>query len=240
MAKDNAARKDLAAAGWQSPPDPSRWYEAVDQLVLQLMRTASLAPMSKLVIEGSDYALENEILWRDVKHEDDEEPMRRPFKAAPLERMHAAPKQPLELYQYVAGCRWRMDWHLSQISPLSAIDYSRGAMFMTEAALKQAAKGYVAGIDGPAMAGVLRGVKSTPDTRLDAQQRVGEALRNLDSVSGWICLKLIGEEYPVTSLARMLNRDERYVNGRVRDMLDGLAKHYGMMAQARGRQRPNE
>lgn len=219
--------------------------EILDSTIDRLMKTAPLSASARICLEGNTMHIEGGFAgWGGVEgveiaSESDHphtQPVEVGFRAvqtSPLEALFHSKRNPLELYQYLAGCRFRMDWHLSQISPLGAVDYARGAMYVTEAMQRHAADGYVPGIDGPALASALQGVKATPEHKIDAMARVGAALKNLAKDRAWLARKWVGEEWPIVACARHLGCDERVVNWSVRRMLDELAQHYRLASIAR-------
>lgn len=216
-------------------PEPRRPREdpgaALEHAIERAMRVAALSPSARICLEGNVRHVEAV----ELPAEGDAEPevAFRNVLTAPLEALFHSKRNPLELYQYLAGCRFRMDWHLSQISPLGAIDYTRGSMYVTEAMQKHAAGGYIPGIDGPAMASMLRGVHATSDQKIDAMDRLGAAVESLAKDRAWMAEKWIGEEWPIVAMARHLSIDERVVNWSVRRMLDELAHHYRIKAGRR-------
>lgn len=210
---------------------PESVEEAMEQAIARLIATAKLSPLSKITMEGHSFH------YAKIRHEDEDGnwlpfEMKKVSHAAPLEALLAS-TNPITDVQYLAGLRWRMDWSASQISSLGAIDYTQAATYATEWMLSHEMPA-----SGPRLAGTLRRAVSNPsDRKLDAMKRLGDAVAAIGPTSSWFARKLIGEEISINAASTMLGVDKRYTTQRLRETLDDLARHYGMMGAARQRKR---
>ena len=220
----------------ERPQEPRRPREdpgaALEHAIEAAMRVSALTPSARICLEGHVMHVQAVELPGDDGSDEPEVGFRN-INTAPLEALFHSKRNPLELYQYLAGCRFRMDWHLSQIGPMGAVDYTRGSMYVTDALQRHQAQGYIPGIDGPALAAALRAANPTPDSTIDAMDRLGAAIDALAKDRAWMALKWIGEEWPIVAMAKHLSCDERVVNWSVRRMLDELASHYRLRAGRR-------
>lgn len=220
----------------ERPQEPRRPREdpgaALEHAIEAAMRVSALTPSARICLEGHVMHVQAVELPGDDGSDEPEVGFRN-INTAPLEALFHSKRNPLELYQYLAGCRFRMDWHLSQIGPMGAVDYTRGSMYVTDALQRHQAQGYIPGIDGPALAAALRAANPTPDSKIDAMDRLGAAIDALAKDRAWMALKWIGEEWPIVAMAKHLSCDERVVNWSVRRMLDELASHYRLRAGRR-------
>jgi len=197
--------------------------DAVDELdgmIAALMEGREATKAERLWMDGHDFQLAKVTI-----PETDNERAVRNIRGAPLEQIYHRKRNPIELYQYVAGTRYRMDWYQSQLSPMRAVDIEATAIFIT----KEVANATNNPLNGQRMAVSGQSVKrvsTIPDSRLDALRRLGDVTASLSNFDGWLARAFIGEERSVPQIAKHMDRDERYVGERVREMLTALAAFY--------------
>lgn len=216
----DAARTLLDEDAWDEPPEERDFIQSMDQAIMASVLRSHLNPWSQVTLSGDTFELHR------AEQSADHDAEFRATHTSPLEAMYSYAKRPLEEFQYLAGCRFRVDWHLSRLSPLGAIDYAQAATYAVDDVLK--AKG---AIEGPKLSKVLRTVRNPSDSKLDAIKRLGDLFNHIGGVSYYLADKVIGEERSVTQIARVMGKNERYMNERFRECLDDLAGHYKLCAR---------
>lgn len=199
----------------------------IEKIIAYLLQTNKLSLSTRVALEGHVFNI-----GRDKKKVDKNGNLlpfdKQNFMQFPPLEAAMASKNPIHDHQYLAGCRFRLDWHHSQISPLSAIDYTAHAVFVTEWMLSHGIS-----LDGPKLAKVLRSTSAIADYKIEAMKRMGDACDYIGTTSAFIATKVLCEDYRIPELAEMLEVDRRYATQRFKETLDDLARYYGMLGGAR-------
>lgn len=210
----------------QQAPQAPTLAEVLEQAIHDMTNGGKLSPRAQVAFEGHSFALDTVRVPKEAGGDD--RPQLRNVSTAPLESLYFRKVAPIELYQYAAGTRFRLDWTQAQISPLRAVDYAQAAIYATEAVQKAYRDGY----DGRGAGSALRGF-TEPADRLDALKRLGDALGAVSPMSGWMAQTVVGQEWTLAHVAAAMGVSDRYVIERMRETLDELARHYRMVAGAR-------
>lgn len=184
-----------------------------------------LPPITRIVFDGiphvSNYCLRDEgPVYFDATSVGGIERQPITSKMAPLEFLHFQARTPIALYQYIAGVLFRTDFEMSRVGSSGVIDASRLAMFAVDGIDKERSEYH-----GKGAKRMVR-VANVSDRRLDALKRLGAIAAKISDLSYWMLEKVVGDERPISEVAKIMRADERYAGPRFREALDEAAKYY--------------